>query len=684
MGSVSDRTSMYKLRTIDVWDTILRRKSSPDFSKLISARALVLMRRDEIDTAYADHWAIYNERCLIESDLTNLGGGEYALEDVLERTLGRVLKSGSGDRIALVRQLAQLEFEFELRNTYIDSDVFDFVARYPAEQTIFLSDFYMSADKLKQLLRYHGIMAEISDGISSCDVGLNKRSGHLFTHVHAAYGISPSEHVHIGDNLRADVEMPRQLGVEAVHFEPRAEHFRRLEKAEFANDRAALFRHISNEVEAAAADEAAALKSGALQAFRLGLSAAPLLVGFILFVAECALSDELKYVYFFTREGEFFLDLWRQLFPNNKLAGVRLPEVELLEVSRIATFCGSLREPSIAEMMRLWNLYSTQSPAALLKSLSLDPREFERVCRCHNLALDEEIVYPWADVRMQALFDDGAFIEPIREKSQRDRQHLLGYLRQRGWPGDFSHVGIVDIGWRGSIQDNLAMLLPRCELRGYYLGLLRFLNPQPENCQKRAFGPDVNSAPDSQDLLAGVALLEMLCNSPRGSVTGYQIDELGTSRAVRLVDEAENKVFYDFTAYFQRGVLCAVARWAHFIDSHVISSSEFQKPGYEIWRRLVSNPQETLIEAHASLTYNELFGLGTFVDKRAVPSIGQLFRGLFDRRGRQRIILFIKQTPRAAVIWKRRDLGLAHRTLIAATLQTAWFCKRTLRRWKWR
>lgn len=673
---------MYKLRTIDVWDTILRRKGSPDFSKLASARALVLMRRDEVDTAYADHWAIFRERCLIEKELGKSGDAEYMLEDILERMLERVLRSGASDGAALAKELAEVEFEFELRNTYVDGDVLEFVTKYPSEETIFLSDFYMGAEKLKHLLDYHGILAHVPNGISSCDVGLNKRSGQLFAHVHTAFGVLPPQHVHIGDNVFADVQVPRRMGVKAVHFEPKAEHSKRLKRAEFLNDRTALFQHISGKVEVAAAGESKALEGKALQAFRLGLSVAPLLVGFVLFIAERALSDRLKHVFFFTREGEFFLELWRTLFPTNELAGVRLPKAELLETSRMATFSGSLREPSSAEMMRLWTFHTTHSVAALLKTLGLNPHAFDQVCQRHGLELDEEISQPWSDVRMRALFDDPEFSDAIREKSQRDRQNLLSYLQQRGWPHGLSRVGVVDIGWRGSIQDNLATLLPRCQLHGYYLGLKQFLNPQPDNCKKCAFGPDVNRTPDDQNLLAGVTSLEMLCNSLNGSVVGYEIDDQGISRAVRLVDSEENEVFHDFTGYFQQGVKRAAGCWANFVDSHVISSDELQNPGREIWRRLVHNPQQPLVEAHASLRYNEVFGLGTFVDKGAVPPIGQLFFSLVHRRTRHKVIQFITQNPQPAMIWRRQDLGLAHRAVTTAMLRAAWFYARVRQRLK--
>jgi hypothetical protein len=76
------------------------------------------------------------------------------------------------------------------------------------------------------------------------------------------------------------------------------------------------------------------------------------------------------------------------------------------------------------------------------------------------------------------------------------------------------------------------------------------------------------------------------------------------------------------------------------------------------------------------LRHNEIFGLGAFTDKGAVPSIGQLFRGLVHRRTRNRVIQFVTQNAQTAMIWRRQDLGLAHRAIITAMLEVAWLYAR--------
>ncbi|KEI71145.1 HAD hydrolase-like protein [Endozoicomonas elysicola] len=663
---------MYKLRTIDVWDTLLRRKGHPDFSKLISARALSLTHKMELAIPFEDYWAIFRERCAVEDELASTTShcGEYEVNDVLTRLLSRVLINNQDqmDLAVLAGRLAEMELQFELRHTYPDPKFLNFSQEYPAQQSLFLSDFYMSSASLQRLLKHHGLETLVSQGISSCDVRLNKRSGKLFKHVHHQFDITPRDHVHIGDNIHADVEMPKKLGIQTVHYLPEEEHRKRQEQAAFIHDRYALFRHIAEDTKNLATDEAKELEAEAQPAYLLGIHTAPLLVGFILQIAERALLDRVERLYFFTREGEFLLQVWRAIFPNNCLAGQKLPLPDILEVSRIATFCASLREISTEELMRLWNLYSTQSISALLKTLGLKADKFTEVCQSHGLNPKEKLVNPWQDARVQALFKNPLFIEPVRAKINSDRTNLLEYLDQHGWQQNLAKVGIVDIGWRGTIQDNLAYLFPDIHIYGYYLGLQCFLNDQPLNCSKSAFCVDANLSNNYINLLDAVSLIEMLCNSPNGSVSGYIRSVDGSMIASRIIDEDENAVYKTFVTYFQKGVLFTSRSWSDYIDSHVIASRELKESSCKIWHELVAKPSQDVAKAYASLRHNEIFGVGEFINKSAVPSPWQLFHGIFSKKVRQEVILYIRQNQWIAGISSRKDLGLSHRILLTSVL----------------
>ncbi|MFM0221515.1 hypothetical protein [Paraburkholderia dipogonis] len=600
---------------------------------------------------------------------------EYEIVDVLTHWLRKLVDRHIDAEVPA--KLADFEVNFELRHTYPDPTIRQVVEQHPAEKTLFLSDFYMSAERLRTLLKGHGIDAFVPNGISSCDIGVNKRSGKLFGHVQALYQTTPPEHVHIGDNAVADVEVPRALGVNVVHFVPEAEHAKRVDRESLFADRAALFRRIDAEVLADLGECSAERLSAREAALRAGAHAAPLVVGFCLDIAERALAEGLEHVYFFSREGEFFLRVWNELFPRGEYAGHVLPKASVLEVSRLATFCASLREVTPSEMRRLWNLYSTHSLAALLRSMGMDPEPFSETCAKYQLSLTDEIRHPWKDERIIRLFADPDFSSRIEERIRADRALLLAYLASQGLGDEARVVGVVDIGWRGTIQDNLAWLLPAVQFRGHYLGLQRYLNEQPSNVSKRAFGPNANEASGDPSLLDAVAPIEMLFSSSAGSVSGYRAcPDSGDITVIRADADFAHALSKEFVEGFQAGFLRGTRAWARYVEMCAITADELRTPARKIWANVLANPLDDFVAAYSALNQNDVFGAGQFVDKSVVPGIRKLFKGLVSPRARREVVMYIRQNQWAAGIQARRDLRLVHRTMLMLVMRLAQGYKR--------
>ena len=670
---------LHRLLTVDVWDTMIRRLGHPDMPKVASARHLSLCVGAELPPHLRDHFEIYRERCAIEGEFATAPdnpSGEYRAEQVLGVLVSRLLPNRVGEaRLAIADQLVKVEMDHDFRHSYPDPTIIEYCSKYPAETTLFLSDFYFGASFLERLIRHHGLGSLVDGGLSSCDEGCNKRSGQLFRHVHRQLLVTPAEHVHIGDNDISDHAAPARLGVKSLCYRPPAEHALRCHRESQFRDRESLFRDIFAQSKVIAEASCVGRAGSALAAFKLGMSSAPLFMGFALHTAERSLEEKCDKLLFFTREGAFFRDVWSALFPDGRIAGLDLPDCELVEVSRISTFCASLREVSIEEMMRVWNLYSTQSMFALAKTLDLDPGLIDNVVRSHGIDMHEQIQYPWADQRVRQLFGDPSFVSILQARVASARRGLLAYLSERALsPGDL-RVGIVDIGWRGTIQDNLAWVRPETHFFGHYLGLQRFLNVQPSNCSKSAFGPNANESSDSVDLLDAVSVIEMLCNSTGGSVVGYQRNSEGRCTAVREVDLIEDSVVASFSQHFQDGVVAVARGWADAIDRHVIRSSELRPLGMAIWRQLASSPDAGLVSAYASLRHNECFGLGRFVSKSQVPTLGNIVRSIVSPADRRLLIEYVRQVQWPAGIKGRSDLGWLHRNVLCAVMWLALACK---------
>lgn len=432
-----------------------------------------------------------------------------------------------------------------------------------------------------------------------------------------------------------------------------------------------LLKNLSKRIQVRLENDSIHLDESKKSAYMLGVNSALLIIGFVLHVAEHSIKDRVEKLFFFTREGEFYIQVWKKLFPDNEFYGRPLPKVDVLEVSRQATFCASLQDVSVTEFMRIWNLYSIQSMYALFKTIGLDPGKYAYLCNRYGIVLCDEIVSPWQDKRIQKLFQDPDFVNIIKVKSNSDKSNILGYLMQHGCTHDLQRIGIVDIGWRGTIQDNIAYLLPKVKIFGYYMGLQTFLNQQPKNCIKSAFGPNANKSMDHLDLLDAVSVLEMLCNSPFGSVAGYIPNKDGLLISNRIISNDENVVFYEFVKYFQDGVLFSSILWSEYINAHVISSSELTEAAYAIWRTIVHSRNKSLSNAYCSLNHNEVFGLGRFVRKNTVPNIRDIVGAVFKKDLRPKIIMFLRQNQWVGSFSERSDLRFFHKLILIWMLKTA-------------
>ena len=613
----------WSLVSFDIWDTVLRRRCHPDEIKLHTARYFALkfaslVKHHLRDSSQLMQLRVGCEHAIGERERTAGLDNEYNILEVfrlwVSQSVNRILDEDELQRITA--DLLAAELEQERMQVYPDPQFAALLSRLQADRYFFASDFYMPADMIRGLLDHAGVRLPSRDGVASCDAKLNKRSGRLFRQIEAAANATPARHLHIGDNEFSDVFIPERARLSAIHYWNELEERRRASLNRRYRNRARTARPYAQELAAQLRGIGAPpdRSPGDQELFLLGVKSSLLFVGFILQVAEQALMQEMPAVYFFTREGEFFQHLYQALAQHNAL-GVPLPPSHLLEVSRLATFAASVQTVTPAELMRIWTLYSTQSMEGLLRSFDLDPGQFGSLLSRHQLRLSEEIRYPWQDERVQNLLRDSEFQTHLGAHCQRKRALFTAYLAQKGLTLSTRRAAIVDIGWRGTIQDNLARVLPQTEITGFYLGLHRFLNPQPDNTRKHAFGPNANlPTPEPIHLLEFVSPVEMLCNSPSGSVLRY-VAQGGAVTTERERNTSEDSVFEQFTRHFQDGVLAAVPAIAEFVRRHVLSSTELRPFCLELLGQLTESPPLPLARAYFGLNHNETFGLGRYENK---------------------------------------------------------------------
>ena len=605
-----------KILSIDVWDTLIRRKTHPDASKLKSAAHLFIRYNQLLKSGFKSKWEILHQRQAIEKNFAekDMGFGEYNIHDVLAQLVRTTVHLDCPEEgNSLTSELMEIEFFYELQNTYADPFIKEFLIGFEREKTVFLSDFYFGSTYILTLLKKNNLGDIVSEGFSSCDINANKRNGKAFLHLLNEHELSPSELIHVGDNYESDVLQPRKLNIQAVHYLPPRQHNVRLQiEKRFFNRADAIKDALSSDEENKSNLNEIASSPG----FTFGKLCSPLFIGFILYISEISKIHKCEKVYFFTREGEFFLKIWNYFFSKIDLSFVssECAESNLLEVSRLSTFCASLDDVSLNEFMRIWNQYSTQSLFSFAKSLGFEEADFINFSRIYNIPMREDVQYPWLDKRFHALFEDPEFKALISNKSDNDRRLLDSYLSLKNWDNGPQKITVVDVGWRGTIQDNISVVRPNSEIIGVYIGLQKFLNKQHKNVTKNGYLVDLNKENGDNIFLKNLSVFEMLCNSPNGSVLGYFRDDDTLVKAVRDINACENESFFLFTEAFQTGVLAGVSYYVDLINQDVLTSEDFLIESKEIFSMIQLQSDQALSHAYQGLVHNETFGVGQFVN----------------------------------------------------------------------
>lgn len=609
--------------TIDVWDTLLRRNCHPDEVKLASLKYFLLNYYPQIKSEFADQLRLFHLRKEVEISIGNASrekgrDDEYDLSEVCSKLVEITLKPDSGyvsDEIA--QKLFEYELAVERKVTYADKNIQAFVKQRAGKSDAYLlSDFYVDSARLQEIVKHHHPKLSLAGAFSSASVGLNKRSGRIFEHFRGLHGGRYERHMHVGDNSVSDFDVPRRLGIDAhlyMNVEEESKRKKMIKQFEgrLQGNLALYWQELCETLSRGFSVPAFTKKQ---RINNIGVKFAPLFVLYVIHAIQEAKKLGLDKVYYFTREGEFLKDIHEAILDIADPAE-QLPAPVLLEVSRLSTFGPSITGLSYSELNRIWTMYPRQSIRAFLSTLGLKPDDFAALSQEVGLEMDEMLDRPWLDKRFMALVQSERFRELASAKLTQSKQLLKRYLLDKGISDETESVLVVDIGWRGTIQDNLAHLMPCVKWHGLYVALFRFLNPQPDNATKSAFLFNDNFGGRQEPFLSPQAPFEMLFNSPNGSVIGYTAES--PPQALRNVDAGENLSYEQFTKFIQRAVLSVVPSIWRYMDSRAILASTMSDHVLELAKKILQYPPREMASAYFALTHNETFGNNHFVKHSA-------------------------------------------------------------------
>lgn len=582
--------------SFDIWDTIIKRKCHPEETKLHTSKYITLKYENKLKEKYRNIYEILKVRNKIEAEecKRNKAEGhdeECRIIEVFQKLQQEIFKEKIED---ISEELLKEEIEQEKRMIFINPEILPIFEKYKELKKYCISDFYMGVEALKELLDSLELPVKFEKIYSSADYLLNKRTGNLFKKAEEEIGIKPEEHIHVGDNQFSDIDMAKSLGIKTI----------KTTKTEF--------NFIPEKGRKFEFDLACIKKEDKL--FNSGVDLAPLLYFLGYSVVEYAIKNKIPKVYYLTREGETFIKI-HELIKQNNPFGVPVPECDTLEVSRMATFSASLKEFSIPELLRLWSQYRVQSMKTLFKTLAISIEPYKEFMEKYDIKPEEDIVAPWFDIGVQKLCADKEFTEKINQELKRKKEELLEYFeKKKGITNNYEPMFVVDIGWRGTIQDNLAHIFTNKKIEGYYLTLYDFYNLQPQNTQKISFIDNKNIR--DNEVANMITLLEWIYNPGTASVVEYKKGE-----AIRKAKTEELEIVKKYIKPLQEGMLEGANIINEYMKCHPYEAKETKDYVYDLIRKTKTNPSKELIEAYYSMVFNDTFGAAEYVEKEDKLSI---------------------------------------------------------------
>ena len=603
-----------KVITFDIWDTILKRTCHPEEIKIHTLRYYYYKEYFKIKEEYRNELTLYRLRDSIEVEEYEKArekgvDGECNFREVLATLIERTHLGTEKEKETLKKELPEYEINREIEKTYINPLITDIFKEYDKNKKYCISDFYMPKEDLIKILNAHGLDKKFKEIYVSADIMKTKRDeGHLFEYFSEKENIKYENMIHVGDNQHSDIDMAKRYGIETIKIpNPKKYNFD-------INNLGNIDLKLHNIKKDASTENLAKLTRENLKEYKKslynqGIEFSAIAYYYIYDIIIDAVLKGYDKIYYQTREGETFIKFHEIIEKNNPFP-FKVPKAELIEVSRVATFAASLDEFNVQNLLRIWSQYRAQSMKALFKSLDIDIEKYDEYFKKYDIDKEMTIYEPWFNFKVTTLLQDKEFKKEIEEELKEKRERLLEYLKGKGIENkEGNKIYLVDIGWRGTIQDNLAFVLDKVHIEGGYIALFDYYNPQRENVAKRALIRD--SKVTWEYVALTLTIYEMMFSSDTKSVAGYE-----NGKAIRKGKKEEVDFVKNIILPIREGMIDGAKYIAKFMKERDIMEDMYLGYLYNLAREIKENPSKILVEAYYSLVYNETFGTGEYLNGR--------------------------------------------------------------------
>ena len=455
-------------------------------------------------------------------------GGEVSLDEIY-REMANTLEITT----ETIDKLKNLELEVETEYLIAVPRAYQLIeqARRSHPHILFLSDMYLPESFLEARLKQHGFWQEGDRLYVSSQWRKSKGKGDLFLKVLGDLQLNAKDVTHIGNSWTSDVTVPKSLGLNSIYFNdanPNRYELILQKYADATNGITSIWAGISRYTRLT--KDTKTPKESIIRDIAASV-AAPILTAYTIWILQQAKAKQLARIYFLARDGEMLLQIAKELAPKI------YPELELryLYVSRQA-----LRMPGLTKINKaFWEWMFDDTTIFTIESL------LARMCLDRQAAqpIFEPLGYPcetWQKnlspkerIALRNNLEKNATLqELVLQIAKQKREVLKAYLDQEKML-DGKAFGLVDVGWRGSLQLSLESAFEIFGTRmpvGFYFALDKPTGGLKHKGEVLAFFFNLNNSVGLRNDIdyRYVSAMEVFCAGCEGTTLDYALQTDGS------------------------------------------------------------------------------------------------------------------------------------------------------------
>lgn len=599
MANLDEIPLRYDSYFFDFFDTIVFRKVYPEYVKKIWSKEVKLLLG-----CHSSEKEIYGMRKDLEAFLCreNEKAGEdleFRYADLLAELYEKLKPDVSETEFQQI--CTEAEYDIECRLQYVCEDISHLVKklRERGKKLYCVSDFYMTGETIKKLLAFHGL-GDCFDGVYvSSDALRTKRSGRLYDYVLSEIQADPGGCCMIGDNEWADVQSAKQHGLHAfpvVREEQKA--FYLMDEREKEGDH--VDRRIGQLYRSCERDHYEDMT-------------------FALYSYIEKLYFELRRrnarnVFFLSREGEFLKKLFDRYQSDHVPDAAHRIRTHYLMVSRKSTFMASLKSLEEENFEMIFRQYIHISLFDFLSSLGFSEEEQQKIGKQLGVDIREKVENLPGSGVYTALIQNESFRMLYEAKRREQSSNFDSYLRSFGVDFEKEPFYLSDVGWKGTIQDNLfAFFQGEQKIVGLYLGLVAAGKVHPLNEKKGLLFDCVNTEKSKYFEIydCNRSIFEVLLGASHGSADSYR-EKDGQIEVSTAQQMEERRLFETLISPVQEKLYAVFGEIDAVLRDRDYNTVELKKVFARIHARFVFMPKKKQMDIFYRIYHFENFGVFEF------------------------------------------------------------------------